>query len=117
MCLFAKPYLGSIHFDGFLGTPMTYLVNVLGPLPEHWKGYFTAGTSDDSWCDQSRKPEPKLPLEAMIKRERPEADHTERNNVLSVMSKGFCYLPESRITAAQLLEDASFEAVTKTYGI
>lgn len=50
-------------------------------------------------------------LKAMIKRARPEASETEQNNLLSVMSKGFCYLPESRMSAEQLLQDTSFRTI------
>lgn len=51
-----------------------------------------------------------MTLAAKIKRARPEASQTEIKKVLSFMSKGFC-LPESRMSAAELLEDASFKAV------
>ena len=92
------------------------MVNVLGALPKQWKGrYNGAGTSDDSWYDQSRKPHPTMALKAMIERARPDTSQTERNHVLSVMSKGFIHLPESRVSAAQLLQDASFKAVMKIY--
>lgn len=52
-----------------------------------------------------------MTLAARIKHVRPEASQTEMENVLSFMSKGFYYLPESRMSAAELLEDASFKAV------
>lgn len=117
MCLFVELYLG---FNPFYGTGsasvVSYMVNVLGPLPEQWKGHYNgAGTSDDSWYDPSRKPHPTKALKAMIERARPETSQTERNHVLSVMYKGFCHLPESRVSAAQLLQDASFKAVMKIY--
>jgi len=117
MCLFAELYLGFTPFYGTgSASVVSYMVNILGPLPEQWKGYYNgAGTSDDSWYDQTREAVPTMTLKAMVKRARPEASETERNHVLSVMSKGFCYLPESRISAAQLLQDASFNAVMKIY--
>jgi hypothetical protein len=31
------------------------------------------------------------------------------------MRKGFCYLPENRMTATQLLEDPSFRAILEIY--
>lgn len=117
MCLFAELYLGLVPFHGLLdGAGSTIvissMVNALGPLPEHWKGnYEGVGAEVDSWYDQGRKPVPRMTLAAKIKRARPEASQTEIKNVLSFMSKGFCYLPESRMSAAELLEDASFKAV------
>lgn len=90
---------------------LTSMVNVLGRLPERWKGYYNGSTRDDSWYDQSGKPDPTMLLKAMIKRARPEASETEQNNLLSVMSKGFCYLPESRMSAEQLLQDTSFRTI------
>lgn len=117
MCLFAELYFGLVPFHGlFDGAGSTIvissMVNALGPLPEHWKGnYEGVGAEVDSWYDQGRKPVPRMTLAAKIKRARPEASQTEIKNVLSFMSKGFCYLPESRMSAAELLEDASFKAV------
>lgn len=117
MCLFAELYLGFVPCHGlFEGAGSTIvissMVNALGPLPEHWKGeYEGVGTEVDSWYDQGRKAVPRMNLAAKIKRARPEASLTEMKNVLSFMSKGFCYLPESRMSAAELLEDASFKAV------
>lgn len=52
-----------------------------------------------------------MTLAAKIKHSRLEASQTEMENVLSFMSKGFCYLPESRMSTAELLEDALFKAV------
>lgn len=117
MCLFVELYLGLVPFHGiFEGAGSTIvisdMVNALGPLPEHWKGnYEGVGTEVDWWYDQGRKPVPGMTLAARIKHARPEASQTEMENVLSFMSKGFCYLPESRMSAAELLEDASFKAV------
>lgn len=39
----------------------------------------------------------------------------ERDLALSVMLKGFCYLPERRITAGQLLQDPSFKALMEMH--
>jgi hypothetical protein len=92
------------------------MARILGPLPEQWKGYYNAvGLCDDSWYDQSRTPDPSKNLEAMIARARPDASPTERNHVLSVISKGFSYLPEDRLSATQLLQDASFKAIMDIY--
>lgn len=116
MCLFSELYLGFRLFWS-TGSPaiVSEIVDVLGPLPEHWKGYYRGlGTGDDSWYDQSRKPSD--PLQAMIMRARPEIGNTERSHVLSMMSKGFCYLPESRLSAEELQQDASFRAIMEIYG-
>lgn len=114
MCLFAELYLGFTPFSGFQSdSVLTSMVNILGPLPLRWKGHYrnVFGTYDDSWYDQSRKPDPTMLLKAMIKRARPEASEIEQNNLLSVMSKGFCYLPEYRMSAEQLLQDTSFRTI------
>lgn len=117
MCLFAELYLGIVPFCGaFEGAGsavvISSMVKVLGPLPEHWKGtYVGTCTGVDWWYNQGVKPDPNLVLAAKIKRARPEASQTEMDNVLSFMSKGFCYLPESRMSAAELLEDASFKTI------
>ena len=100
------PFRGALSWlPPFLRSTLTSMVNVLGPLPERWKGYYkhVFYLYEDSWYDQSTKPDPTMSLKAMTKRARPEASENEQNNVLSVMSKGFCYLPESRMSAEQLL--------------
>ncbi|RDL38984.1 uncharacterized protein BP5553_03324 [Venustampulla echinocandica] len=115
MCLFLGLFLGFRLFWS-TGSPaiVSEIVDVLGPLPAHWKGgYKGVGTGDDSWYDQSRKPSDSL--EAMIIHARPEISDTERSHVLSIMSKGFCYLPESCISAEQPQQDASFKAIMEIY--
>jgi hypothetical protein len=115
MCLFAELYL-DVRLFYPTGSPavVSRMVEVLGPLPEHWKGdYKGAGTSDDSWYDQSRKPT--QTLKSIFDRLRPEASQTERDHVLSIMSKGFCYLPESRLSAAELQQDLSFQAIMEIF--
>src|ERR1700719_2972168 len=109
MCIFTYLYLGSIpwYTDNDVRL-MTRMVRVLGPLPEKWKGHYNAdNTCDNSWYDQRRMPDPRATFEAIIKEHRPEVGPIERNHVLSIMSKGFCYFPEGRLTATQLLKDAS----------
>lgn len=54
-------------------------------------------------------------LAARIARMRPDTSQAERELVLSIMHKGFCYLPERRITAEQLLQDPSFRAIMDIY--
>ena len=115
MCLFAELYL-DVRLFYPTGSPavVSRMVDVLGPLSEHWKGdYKGAGTSDDWWYDQSRKPI--RTLKSTIYRLRPEASQTERDHVLSIMSKGFCYLPKSRLSTAELQQDLSFQAIMKLF--
>ena len=88
----------------------------LSITPWHHTGHYKAiGRCGDSWYDQNRKPKLFRTLEAQIRRLRPDVDPTERNHVLSVMSKGFSYLPKDRPSATQLLQDASFKAVMEIY--
>ena len=115
MCIFARLYIGCNPF-GYFGTTaslVSTLVDVLGSLPEQWRGHYNASdTVYDFWYDPFRKPDPKRMLESTIERTRPDASSSERCHALSIMSKGFCYDPERRITAAQLLQDPSFQAIT-----
>jgi serine/threonine protein kinase len=118
MCLFTQLYLGlsSPWNCGNSVSLMNTLVKVIGPLPEQWKGHYKAsGLCDNSWYDQNRMPDPARSLEARIRRLRPDVSPTERNHVLSIMSNGFSYLPEDRLSAKQLLQDASFKAVMDIY--
>ena len=113
MCIFAELYLGATPWSIY-GDVLPNMVKVLGPLPQNWYSrYHQHGRNDSSWYYQRRKPE--LTLETMIKRFRPEVSSAERAHVLSFMTKGFCYHPQYRITAAQLLCNASFQAVMKIY--
>ncbi|RDL30146.1 uncharacterized protein BP5553_10424 [Venustampulla echinocandica] len=119
MCIFVSLYFGCEAFYGSGGKhTMSVWVNSLGPLPEQWKGYYSYydSKSDDAWYDQSREPQPLMTLASNFERMRPEVNETERNLALEVFAKAFCYVPEYRITAAQLLEDASFKALLKIYG-
>jgi len=94
------------------------------PLPEHWRGYYGDGTTaHDWWYDQSgQMPRTDIlggyeTLEHKIDRLRPEISRDEREHALSIMYRGFAYLPEQRITAAQLLEDPSFNALMSYYNV
>ena len=118
MCLFADLYLGFSPW-GSSNTHVkmiTRMVGILGPLPRHWRGYYTGyGECDDSWYDQRRKCDRKVILESIIKKERPEVSSVERDHVVEMMSKGFCYSPDGRPTATKLLRDSSFQAVMEIY--
>ncbi|KAK2744270.1 hypothetical protein FQN57_004355 [Myotisia sp. PD_48] len=50
-------------------------------------------------------------LKAIIHKARPNASETERKHALSVISRRFSYLPENRLSASELLEDPSFQAL------
>lgn len=116
MVIFARLYFGFIPFPNQGRGEVSSMVKCLGPLPEQWKGHYTHSGALDSWYDQHQIPDPKYSLAAKISRYRPEADQTEQNHVLSIMSKVFTFCPEKRLTATQLLHDPSFKAVMEKYG-
>lgn len=114
MCVFAELYLGALPWSLY-GDALPQIVKLLGPLPQAWYGhYHHPNGTDDSWYEPWRLPE--STLEAMIAHARPDASSTERAHVLSFMLKGFCYEPRNRMTAAQLLDNTSFQAVMGVYG-
>jgi serine/threonine protein kinase len=117
-CLFTQLYLGLNPWGdcGNSVSLMNTMVKVIGPLPEQWKGHYRAfGIFDNSWYDHNRMPDPTRTLEAKIRHLRPDVSPTERNHILSIISKGFSYIPEDRLSAKQLLQDASFKAVMDIY--
>jgi len=116
MCLFSQLYLNCVPWQCPLRFMMlSCMVEVLGPMPEQWKGHYVCGECNNSWYDQSITSDPRSALERLIQKERPETSPTERNHVLSLMSRVFCYCPEDRLTATQLLQDASFKALMEIY--
>jgi serine/threonine protein kinase len=117
MCLFTQLFLATSPYrHSNYASLMDYMVDSIGPMPEQWKGHYNAvGQCDDLWYDWERKPTPLKTLELQIRRLRPDVGSAERNHVLSVMSKGFSYLPEDRPSATQLLQDASFKAILEIY--
>ncbi|TVY13589.1 Serine/threonine-protein kinase SRPK [Lachnellula arida] len=113
MCLFTELYLGTLPWSIY-GDALSDMVKVLGPLPQTWYGYYhQPARTDASWYDPRKQPE--STLEAMIEHARPDVSSTERAHVLAFMLKGFSYDPQDRITAAQLLCNASFQAVMGVY--
>jgi hypothetical protein len=58
---------------------------------------------------------PRQSLESIVKQERPEVSSVERDHLVKFMSKGFCYSPDDRLSATQLLQDPSFQAVMEIY--
>ena len=123
-CIFARIYLRAGVFRGGAPSMICRILDTTGSrLPEHWKGHFgDNSTAQDWWYDQSRQmPQSGVgggyeSLEHRIDRLRPDICREERAHALSVMYKGFCVIPEQRITAAQLLEDPSFNALMSYYG-
>ncbi|KAJ5885081.1 kinase domain-containing protein, partial [Penicillium taxi] len=115
MCLFAQFYLGYVPFEGNASiTALSSFSFLIGPLPLQWAGRYEVGgtTFKDNWYDQSRKPRT---LEGMIERSKPKASAAERELVLVVFQKVFTYLPEDRLTAAELLKDKDFNALMSIY--
>ncbi|KAF1828558.1 kinase-like protein [Decorospora gaudefroyi] len=113
MCVFTELYLGTLPWSIY-GDALPGMVKVLGPPPQTWSGSYHQPTrADASWYDPRKQPE--STLEAIIAHARPDVSSTERAHVLSFMLKGFSYNPQHRITAAQLLDNASFQAVMGFY--
>lgn len=117
MCLFGALYLGNNVFYGNGGESTAFSwVEQLGAMPESWKGRFWCPEEvRDAWYDHKTIPGPERDLASRIARMRPYTSQAERELVLSVMLKEFCYLPEQRITAEQLLRDPSFRAIIEMY--
>jgi hypothetical protein len=113
----AQLILGWAPFSGS-GAPtvMTSIVARLGPLPQHWKGLYNAGEGEDLWYDQHQPQVRADPLHSFIDSLRPEMGRVERDITCLVLGRGFCYFPESRLSAAQLIEDVSFRTLLSLYG-
>ena len=98
---FAQLVLG---FGPFLGhgapTVMDSIVGKLGPLPEYWRSLYNAGEGEDWWYDQSQTPVHSQSLPEFIGRLRPGMGKAERDLIHTVLTRGFYYLPESRLSAA-----------------
>ncbi|KAK2798275.1 hypothetical protein FQN50_008880 [Emmonsiellopsis sp. PD_5] len=117
LCIFAELYLGFVPFTTMAdGGAVTSMVWVLGPLPEDWKGdYIAPEYAHDSWYDRDTKPSPYTNLRTQIERVHPDAGKVEWDLVYSILTRGFSYVPEERLTATQLLQDASFKALMDRY--
>lgn len=117
MCIFAELYLGFVPFTTMAeGGAVTSMVNLLGPLPEDWKGdYLYPKYSHDLWYDQDNKPSPEFNLRTQIACVHPDVDSIEWELVHYILTRGFSYTPEKRLTATQLLQDASFKALMDRY--
>ncbi|KAG5754219.1 hypothetical protein H9Q69_006155 [Fusarium xylarioides] len=123
MCIFAELYLkwplfGTGLFGGGFRSVVGLFVRALGPLPLSWKGsYEDGGEPDESWYDQSRIPELGMSLESRVTQSWDTVEPAEQQLVLSILQRGFSYLPEERLSARELLEDASFKALMDRYGV
>jgi serine/threonine protein kinase len=119
MCLFFELYTTVYLFPGSGHTSvMSCMVNTLGAFPHSWKGsYHDDSSCDITWYDQDRRPEPEMALEAATICLRPDIAPRELELVLYLLRWGLSYLPEHRPTAAQLLEDTSFQELIGIYGL
>ncbi|KAF5656301.1 CMGC kinase [Fusarium circinatum] len=119
MCIFAELYMGfALFYGGSNSSIVSCMVRSVGHLPAEWKGTFKAGGAEnDWWYDQDHELEPTASLEHRVARLRPDINAEEKELVLSVLWKGLSYQPQDRLTARQLLEDASFKALLKLYGV
>lgn len=115
MCLFAQLYTGRIVFSPYANEGVVEsMVKRLGPMPQRWKNCLV-DKSFDSWYDPKTKPLPEFTLEKYIVKILPDIDPVEKGHVLSLLTRGFSYEPEKRLTAAQLLQDPSFKALMAKY--
>ncbi|KAF5554103.1 CMGC kinase [Fusarium phyllophilum] len=119
MCIFAELYMGYALFYGSGNSSIvSCIVHALGPLPTSWKGTYRAGgVASDWWYDQNHELDPTASLEAKVARLRPDVDDTETRFMLAVLRNGLSYQPEDRLTARELLEDASFKSLMEIYGV
>ena len=108
LCIFSQLYFGIEMFPAGL----VNIVGAVGPLSQQWKDILDA---DESWYDQSMKADIKSYVEYRLNRVAADVGSTERGHILSLMSTGFRYLPEERMTATQLLHDPSFKAIMEIY--
>ncbi|KAF4967152.1 hypothetical protein FZEAL_10571 [Fusarium zealandicum] len=117
MCIFAELYLGFPMFGGAAASSaIDFMVRTLGPLPLSWKGSYNGdGKHDESWYDQRRGPEPGLAVGDKFKRAFNDISEAEKQLVVSIVQRGLSYLPEHRLSAGQLLEDASFKELMGIY--
>lgn len=122
MCIFTFLMTNHKPFVGFgICDTLDFMRDTLGPMPREWEGRFkwSSDSSEEEpygWYDQSRGP--KFSLETILDRDREDlVGSRERELILEVMYKGFRYQPLQRLTAQQLLDDASFLELMSMYGI
>lgn len=119
--VFASLYLGTEAHWGAGKQCISRLVAIMGPFPKRWKGHsFWGNNVLDWWYDHSGKLEPPVmplsTLESKIDYVRPDITATKRELVLPIIRRGWCYDQEQRLTAAQLLQDETFNTFMALYG-
>jgi serine/threonine protein kinase len=117
MCIFAELYLDFIPFTTMVEDgSVTAMVNSLGALPENWKNdYLYPRHSHDSWYNQDSRPSPDFNHHTQIACAHPNVSSHEQELVHCILAGGFTYDPEKRLTAAQLLQDASVQGLMDIY--
>jgi serine/threonine protein kinase len=118
MCLFSELYTKLTPFHPYLGGALLDRhVFRLGPLPQKWEAHYNGpDPKEESWYNQNPTPDPERTLKRLIQFTRPEISTAEHDLVLSIMSRGFNYLPERRLAAVQLLHDPDFQPLMEMYG-
>ncbi|KAJ8119542.1 hypothetical protein O1611_g10590 [Lasiodiplodia mahajangana] len=121
MLIFLQLYCGSALGFGNGSTFVSSLVGSLGPFPEEWKGNCTLGDAQDWWYDQTGQfprtdhSTPYASLESKLAFARPDKSEEERDLAAKVIRKGLSYRPQDRLTAAELLDDPSFNSLLGPY--
>jgi serine/threonine protein kinase len=116
MCILSQLFFGKHPFTN-ASTPSMLMIRLFesfGPLPSEWKGRYTEdGTVSDSCYGLWHGYPPGF--HNTIANDLPHhISPKEWSHLESVLSRGFQYHPTKRITAAQLLKDPSFVALTAT---
>lgn len=117
MCIFFELYTGTCLFQGWgHASVVSSIVNTLGPLPDSWKGtYHVGGSGEDKWYDKKAKMDTEFDLMERLTQLRPDVGARELELVVAILRRGLVYQHEKRITAAELLENDSFEKLMSIY--
>lgn len=94
------------------------MVERSGALPAEWKGKYDEdyGKAENSWYDQNRRSKLRHTFSDFLDERRPSICKAEKAYVLAVIGKVLQPLPEQRLTASQLLQDADFKGLMSFYG-
>lgn len=118
-CIFATVVLEFSPFVGWgIVGALDQTADVLGPMPHHWENSFKEPQDErlPRLYDQSRTPT--NPLGGLIDHNMKHLVGTrERDLILNVLEKCFRYEPSERLSAEQLLEDASFLELMSIHGV
>ncbi|KAI1016890.1 hypothetical protein LB504_007089 [Fusarium proliferatum] len=117
MCIFFELYTGTYLFHGWgHASVVSSIVHTLGSLPDSWKGaYHIGGSGEDKWYDKNGQIDPEFDLMERLTQLRPDVDVRELELVVAILRRGLVYQHEKRITAAELLENDSFERLMGIY--